>query len=303
MINIFVKIQHISHGEDANVLAGALKFLGYSSNVYHVDSSEDLVKEALINIFIEKPRRTLFSKAKFNWLIPNPGHFKDELSALDNLDLILCRNHEVERIFKSLNKPTYYLGFTCGDLYKPPIPKKLRQFLHVAGASARKGTTEILDLWKKRPDFPSLHLLSRSIEIPTLQNIIPHRSLLDRNVVIFLKNQCGIHLCPSQIEGFGYNIIEGMAAKAVVVTTNAPPMNEYINDPRCLVNYRATYPLRLGTVYEVDVIDLERKIDALLTLSDADLQAVGEINRQNYLKSTIGFLSRLKALLYSINNH
>ena len=42
----------------------------------------------------------------------------------------------------------------------------------------------------------------------------------------------GIHVCPSESEGYGHTIAEGMALGAVVVTTNTPPIDELVGRDR-----------------------------------------------------------------------
>ncbi len=52
-----------------------------------------------------------------------------------------------------------------------------------------------------------------------------------------LQNKCLFHAYPSQAEGFGHCINEAMSCEVVVLTNNAPPMNELVNsDNGFLVN-------------------------------------------------------------------
>jgi hypothetical protein len=50
------------------------------------------------------------------------------------------------------------------------------------------------------------------------------QSALDRMV-----QRRGLHLCPSEREGFGHYIFGPMSIGAIVVTANAPPMNELVD--------------------------------------------------------------------------
>ena len=55
-------------------------------------------------------------------------------------------------------------------------------------------------------------------------------SVVEYNVIQFLQSVADVHMCPSLIEGWGQYIDEGRRAKAVVLTLDAPPMNELISD-------------------------------------------------------------------------
>jgi glycosyltransferase involved in cell wall biosynthesis len=83
-----------------------------------------------------------------------------------------------------------------------------------------------------------------------------------------LQNRHGIHLCPSEAEGFGHYLVEAMSCRAIVIATDAPPMNEMIaNDRGLLVRYAASVQQRLGTNFYVEIASLEQKIEMALDLS------------------------------------
>jgi glycosyltransferase involved in cell wall biosynthesis len=240
-----------------------------------------------------------FFWAHQNWLIPNPEWYTQETHLLDAIDLILCRTKETERIFRQLNKRTYYLGFTSPDCYREEIKKDYLHFLHLAGGSRLKGTKVIQRIWHSQASFPFLTIIdflnpctSHSPNLQCIPYRIPELDLRQ------LQNQCGIHLCPSKTEGFGHYMMEAMSAGAVVITTDAPPMNEFIKDPRCLVRYVKKTPLYLATTYEVDHIELQRKIDYLISLPPEELRAIGLNNRAVYLQTQQEFYERLEELLW-----
>lgn len=51
---------------------------------------------------------------------------------------------------------------------------------------------------------------------------------VDHITLAELQLSHGVHICPSEREGFGHYINEARAASALVITTNHPPMNELI---------------------------------------------------------------------------
>jgi glycosyltransferase involved in cell wall biosynthesis len=111
----------------------------------------------------------------------------------------------------------------------------------------------------------------------------------------YFQNSLGIHVCPSEVEGYGHYIMEAMSAKAVVITTNAAPMNEFIKDNRCLVPYFKKFPCALGIRYFVEPEKLREVVQNISLLSEEELREIGEKNRD--LKKTEEFYVNLKNLL------
>jgi glycosyltransferase involved in cell wall biosynthesis len=296
-INIITQSNGKGLSTDQKVLKEALEQLDCIVTI--LDISEAKWNRAHINIFIQALAYEKFPMAQQNWFIPNPEWYEQPISFLDHIDLILCRTREVERIFREMNKQIYYLGFKSPDCYREEIPKNYRHFLHLAGGSQLKGTKTIRNIWFNRPTFPLLTVIDF---LTPFTSISPHLEWFSIRIpedkLRNLQNQCGIHLCPSQTEGFGHYIMEAMSACAVVVTTDAPPMNEFIKDPRCLVSYIKTSPINLATSYEVDPKQLESKIEYLLSLPNQELEAISEQNRSIYLQKQQEFYERLEELIW-----
>lgn len=297
-INIFSDSNGRGLETDQNILKNALERLGHTVNSVSFDNISKPI-DADINIFIEFITLHYIRKAKTNWFIPNPEWYRQNLELLDQMDLILCRTKEVERIFQQLNKKTFFLSFTSPDCYREEVEKDYELCAHLPGASIQKGTAAITNIWESNPQFPPLvivNFLDYFLPI-SLVNLtwIPYRLPVDEFRV--LQNHCGLHLCLSETEGFGHYLMEAMSTGAVVVTTDAPPMNEFINDPRCLVPYSKTTLQRLATNYYVDQDLLEAKINSLMQLSHEELRRIGLNNRKQYLKTQQEFYSNLEKLL------
>jgi hypothetical protein len=284
--------------QDILILTKALTQAGHQVASFSLSTKK--AARAHVNIFLEILDPAKMRKSNCNWFIPNPECYVQDLSLLNKVDLILCRTREVERIFKCLGKKTYFLGFTSEDCYLPS-EKNYHNFLHVAGGSEVKGTKAILDIWNQ--DLPLLTVIKRSkAPFPHGKNLhfIPFK-LLKADLRSF-QNNCGIHLCPSEVEGFGHYIMEALSTGAVVVTTDAPPMNEFVQDPRCLVPCIGNTQNHLGISYFVDPLALEETIRSLLSLSPEELKEIGEKNRSHYLKKTDEFHKRLIHLLNCVPN-
>lgn len=302
-INIISLNNGVGLETDQKIIKKALERLGHSVECfsYWYKPKKNKIPKADINIFFEALRPEKFSWAEINWFVPNPEWYGQDLKLLDELDLILCRTKEVKRIFKNLNKKTYFLGFTSPDCLLMDIKKDYSLLAHLAGASIQKGTETISQIWENNAQLPHLTLLYfKNVEkanIQQCQNLTWISTRLPEKDFRTLQNSYGIQLCPSETEGFGHYLSEAMSVGAVVLTTDAPPMNEFIRDPRCLVPYTHSAPKKLGVNYYVDPIELENKIQALVNLPLKELEAIGRNNRINYLKNRVDFHERLDVLM------
>lgn len=251
-----------------------------------------------LNIFFEKIIPKWLNGAAVNWFIPNPEWYSNDNATLKHIDLILCRTREVERIFNDLQKRTFYIGFSSRDHFDPSIEKDFGLCLHVAGGSHQKGTPAIVKAWSGRSDLnPLIILIQYSLRHRTGDHVQWIQERLPLADLRLLQNSCGIHLCPSETEGFGHYLMEAMSTGAVVVTTDAPPMNEFIEDGRCLVPYLRTEPCQLATCYFVDPELLANRVQALMALPNEELKKMGEHNRARYLQKTEAFRDNIKQLM------
>lgn len=277
---------------DLSILEQHLKALGVK--VRFVPFKRAIhAKEAGVNIFFERLCPEAFSKASRNWFIPNPEWFIHDLALLDGVDLILCRTKEVERIFKNLGKKTYFLGFTSPDCFNPKIKKDYRRFLHLAGSSKHKGTDLLLQAWEK--ELPPLTIV-RHIPRPNCpENIVWVHKRVRTKKLREIQNQCGTHLCLSETEGFGHSLMEGLSTGAILITTDAPPMNTFAG--RFTVPYTHCNPLRLATCYFADPKGILERVGQLCHLSTKELEMLGCQNRALYLEKTAEFKNNLRNLL------
>ncbi len=282
---------------DGNVLLKALTSLECSVT-WLKENKIEKTPYVDINIFCEQFRPEIFRKARFNWFIPNPEWYVQNLELLKNIDLILCRTKEVERIFNALDIANFFLGFTTPDAYLPEVPKDFQSFIHVAGGSPYKGTLPIFTAWKENPSFPLLTIV-RSMSPPTTcpPNLIWIIKRLPKKKLREVQNQSAIHLCLSETEGFGHYLMEAMSCSAVTITTDAPPMNEFISDPRYLVAHDTFTQQRLANRYLVTSKAIEERIHAILNLSQEELKATGAQNRALYLEKDREFHENLKELI------
>ena len=260
-----------------------------------------------INLFLEEILPAYLPFARQQALIPNPEWFRPESAqALSTIDWVLCKTRSAQATFEALGRKTRFIGFTSFDRFDPGSGSSTPlSFLHLAGRSWQKGTQALIELWGQRPDWPSLTLVqspiladgteAEPIEADNVQHILKR---LDDMTLQRHQNAHGIHLCPSEAEGFGHTIVEAMSCAALTLTTDAPPMNELVTPDRgVLVGYHRTYDQNLATAYEVSLADLERKIDRILTMDVATRRQLGIEAQCWYKRNDERFRRRLIATL------
>ncbi|MEP2979742.1 MAG: glycosyltransferase [Lentilitoribacter sp.] len=230
-------------------------------------------KHADVIIFFERCFPAWFSAADELYLIPNQERYpKRQQSRLKKLTAALTKTKHADEIFKAIGCPTIEIGFSSEDRQAKQFKKDKSKFFHLAGGSTLKGTETILELWNKHPEWPTLTLVQKEKNAPTIipENVDLHSGYVSDKDLLKLQNECGVHLCPSRSEGWGHHIIEALSTGAVVLTTDAPPMNEHVSsDIGVLVAYNRQSPRHLGTNFYADSAALEAAISNTLKMDDA----------------------------------
>ncbi len=250
-----------------------------------------------VNLFIEEICPAWLSHGNLNVLLPNQEWCRTETySLLDRLDFVLCKTRYAEQIFNKLGCKTIYVGFTSDDRYDSSITKDFGQCLHVAGRSLQKGTGTLAKVWAAHPEWPTLSIVTRHPEL-TLgfqsNNIRLLAEVSDEELTL-LQNRCGVHICPSEAEGFGHYICEAMGCAAVVITTDAPPMNELVSSERgILVLAGGKKPQSLGYNYYVDEQALESSIERVLKMPDREKLVLGMAARSWFHSEKTAFGERI----------
>lgn len=293
-INLIYKQNRSGLGRDGELLYAELKKLGHSVHQHKIEVLQPL-SYADVNIFLEDFNNFFLSYANKNYLIPNPEWFLYPTSCLSQFDMILCKTQEAENIFKLYHPHTVFMGFTSTDRLKKKFTKQYDHILHLAGTSQQKGTDTVVNAWTKNPHLPNLYLIkSRGrTDYPPTSNIRYCYEFIDDSTLENIQNKCGIHICTSETEGFGHYIMEAFSCKAIVITTDAPPMNEFVKDSRCLVGYNRSSQQNLATNYYVDESQLATVVEGLMKLPIEELKKIGSQNRRLFLKNKKKFKDRL----------
>jgi hypothetical protein len=200
-----------------------------------------------------------------------------------------------------------YIGFTSLD---PGIMvRDYKTFVHLRGnLVTRRHSGMLVDTWLEHPEWPDLytqfHGLDLDVELP---NWLPHGNVhlrlgwMSRQDYLETSAAHGIHICTSEHEGFGHYINEARAMGALVVTTDAPPMNELV-DPESGVLAKASeqYPCAFGTGFKIGKDAMETAIEQVLSLSPETRRALGIAGRERFIKEKEQFRRNIIEMLPSI---
>jgi hypothetical protein len=173
----------------------------------------------------------------------------------------LCKTRHAVNVLADLGIKGVLTGFTSPDIRDETIVKDGRLVVHLAGQSWLKGTLEVLRGWFshggvdldavlfvtcRQADAPASHVNAALTYWDTLGaereaeyrgitglerkgNVFLARHALPAENIADLANAAAFHLCPSLVEGWGHIVNNARAAGAVVITTDAPPMNELVD--------------------------------------------------------------------------
>jgi glycosyltransferase involved in cell wall biosynthesis len=257
-----------------------------------------------VNVFFEAVDPLQLGRARVNCLVPNPEWFRQRWRPyLAALDLVLCKTRMADAVFSALGCRTAVTGFTSVDRLEPGAAMDYGRFFHLAGRSVLKGTDTLVALWARHPEWPMLTVIQHPANASRVRaaNVAYRCEYLDDAVLRREQNAHGVHLCPSEAEGFGHYIVEALSCRAVVVTTDAPPMNEHVTRDRgLLAGCTVAGAHHLGTRYAVDPASLERGIEQVLATDAAAKRRLGDHARAWYEDSARAFRRRLVEVLRDV---
>jgi glycosyltransferase involved in cell wall biosynthesis len=174
--------------------------------------------------------------------VPMWEWFRGDAAEWRFCDLFACPNRFAEKVVRGYGWRNTVVVPWALDLAKLPrrnVSGPARFFVHNAGLvdhDDRKGTRAAIAAFSRvsRPDLRLLVRMQKPIELPRLDPRIevvvgnlPHPAELYEVGDAFIQ--------PSKMEGLGFMVLEPVACGLPVITTNYPPMNEYVRQPelRC----------------------------------------------------------------------
>lgn len=316
----------VGNSKDHQLMQAALVSLGHQVSVRTISSHErrarrgafrywmyQLLKKVRacsepgydLNLFLEHVYPQALSDARANVFVPNPEWLdRHDVRWLSEITQLWCKTSNTVNRLANLAKPCLPLGFTSEDLYLPEVAK-LPKFVHLAGKSRMKGTQRLLDLWSRQPNWPTLlviHSGSVTFSAHGAKNIEVCREYLSQERLRHILNEHRFHLCLSETEGWGHYIPEAMSMQSVVITLDAPPMNEHVSqDAGVLINAQKFGQQHFANLYRLDEASLIQWVNTwLYDRADDKYQAMGERARERFLRQCQQFPKLLNERIYTL---
>lgn len=247
-----------------------------------------------------RPGAMIIVETPFNWeVIPflkDVGCKVIYAPMLDSYSLLQIKWVKAIDQWLAFNNWTRHLLVQAGfkNVTMLPVPINTHKFyyrskglgggvlLHHAGylgVAGRKGTKEVLRAFENWDEKCGCKLILYSqMEIP-----FPIRMDLINKCVEFRMGEVqnpvdmfvdgDVYVAPSKKEGIGLPILEAMSCGYPVLTTNAFPMNEYIDCNRCLVSV-------VGHDLSGAMVNIQELWHKMVMLSQSNIQEIGERNRR-----------------------
>ncbi len=315
--------------------------LGPSSYIVYVDPTLSLARKELnrrsdINLCLERTNFLRHFPSHENWLMVNQEFFPP-LRQVQSIDLFICKSlyaaRKVETLCKKrrLKGRVYYTRHSSDDLLlrsmalpsNSSLEKDEFLFVHFAGKSPQKQTRVVIETFLQ-PVFSHTKLVvtCQNICYEMLSDLLhdlslpPHIQIfssLDSFSLLYYQIRARFHVCPSSTEGYGHYINEGRSAGGIIITLDAPPMNELVSSdngilipPRQVVNSRfvtgPSIPFLLANnpveseAFLISSEDLTIAIHKALNLSPEKREKMSRRSRERYLEDRNFFIEKIQSL-------
>ena len=338
-MNCIIILQNTTKGllRDASIIKVFFEKNNILTDI-HYYKNPLLKKKYTFLLFIEHiiPSYIKDIQHKYSIYVPNIEQLVEwDIENLKNIQYVFCKTKQTYDYFKPISN-AIYTKFVSSNDYRENIEKDTYTIGHFIGTSPYKNTKLVLECWIENNCFLDIHEdiqlivakrfslwskidreLQKYVESTftkkentyVYKNITIHDFLSEKEYSV-LTNQVAIHICPSMVEGYGHYINEARAKKAVVFTTNAPPMNELIQDPNYLIDVYTKKNAKqvMGIQYQydtgieasfIDKKDLANKIKKVLQVFPSK---VGEENRKHFEEDVMFFDKTIKEFIESLED-
>lgn len=300
--------------KDALILSDAFKHFGHEVDIVEMPASDlrfggvrgmliKILKAFNVLFFYKAAQSLLFRKKKSmgihlesifyeklyrseqHILIPNQEWFEvSHIALLPYIKEIWVKTKFAQAVFAPYKRPIQYIAF-CSmlDKYDASVVKQRDYFFSRTGMSEFRGADTLINVWARHPEWPPLKLVIDASRRPLVKpgNV----EFLDtfpctEDFVKFASSSL-FHIYATEAEGFGHSILEAMGYGAVVLVTDAPPMNEIANET-CALMVAAQYSGQHSIAPRFAVVPsaLECAVEQAMKLDEASIAKFGDAAQQ-----------------------
>jgi hypothetical protein len=246
--------------QDYKLIRALLESQGHTVNGCQFNDYTCSIPSADITICLEVVNPRFFSKE--NWLVPNSEWwFPSFNGTLRHFSKVLCKTQDAVSIWsKKLGAPkdVRYVGWEARDLRIEGAPWAGSRFLHAAGRSETKNTELVAAAWRTGKIDAPLTILSASWRLAPLLRGIPNCTVIQRasdEELRLMMNHHPFHIMPSAYEGYGHSIHEALGCGGIVITMDAPPMNQIYGVERHLLIPSVKQQKRLEAICHTPAVE------------------------------------------------
>lgn len=286
----------------------AIPALAYQHRQSENDRLLKPMKSAPIAVFVERvfestevlsyDRRVLIANPE--WLLP----IDQERAKAGYVTEFWHKTQSGLRLLSELfpNHIHTYIGFSSLAHFPDNSKPDYSICGHFGGkAMGRRHTQELMDIWSEDSDLPELSVHFYGDKTPNTKEWLHGNNLRLKTGFMpeeeYLREftRHGIHICTSSAEGFGHHINEARAIGALVITLDAPPMNELV-DSSCgvLAAYSDSKPHCCGHFYKSTAAQLRAAISLVKDMSIDQRETLGRSAQLRYMTEREAFLDAVK---------
>lgn len=296
MINFISVDNGVGLSRDMKLLGDAL---GIKYNFIDFNSKKTAPR-GQTNVFFEVVNKHQLNSLSRNILIPNPEWFASEwITLLPMFDAVFCKTKHCQQVFsKYVGNKAIYTGWTSEDRYKKIDIIKNGNFLHTAGKSETKGTKNTVKAFGSSTVANSALIVTSNKRYSWLKdtsNVKVVSNRMNEESFKYLQNAFQFHICCSEYEGFGHYINEAKSTGAIIITTDAAPMNELCTDDFAIFCEAEKYRL-MGIVdtWNVRPESITNAVIRCRNLSEKQIKTMSEASRQSFLDNDKEFRTKIK---------
>jgi glycosyltransferase involved in cell wall biosynthesis len=223
--------------------------------------------------------------------VPNWEWFRGEDSMWELCDFFACPTRFTVGVVQSYGwRRAKYVPWTLNlnRFARRQVTGAARLFVHNAGLvdrDDRKGTRDAIKAFMKvqRDDLRLIVRMQNDVPLPKVDSRIEVRvGNMERPEQLYETGDVAVQ--PSKMEGIGFMVIEPLCVGLPVITSNYPPMNEFVRQPEMLAKLKwfkrrayANNWVKHAHLRLPRASDLARRIE---WCADHDLGAISAENRR-----------------------